>query len=368
MAEAGAQEKTEKPTPRRLQEARKKGNIARSMDVNTAVVLIAGVAAIKLQFGFMGGRLVDLTTMLLTRLPKDDLTTGELYSLLLMLSWQFFLIVGPCLAILLAAGLAVNYLQVGVLFTSEPLKPKFEKINPIAGFKRIFSRRSVVEVLKAIFKMGVVGYIAYRAILEAYPQMAATVLMDRIGAAMIYAEVAWNICWRSVLVLLVFGVADYFYQRWEYEKGLRMSKQDIKDEAKQSEGDPLIKGRIRRAQREASRRRMMTDVPKATVVITNPTHVAVALRYDRETMPAPLVVAKGLDLVAQKIKEIAGEHGIPMIENVPLARELYKRLDIEDEIPEDLYATVAEILVMVQKLNARKHGGRATVAARPNEG
>ena len=365
MAEAGAQEKTEKPTPRRLQEARKKGNIAKSADVNTAVVLIAAVAAIKLQFGAMGGRLMDLTTAFFTRLPKDDLTTGELYRLLLMLSFEFFLIVGPCLAILLAAGLAVNYLQVGVLFTAEPLRPAFEKINPIAGFKRILSRRSFVEVLKAIFKMAVVAYVAYRAIADAYPQMASTVLMDRVGAAMLYAQVAWDICWRAVLVLLVFGVADYFYQKWEYEKGLRMSKQDIKDEAKQSEGDPLVKGRIRRAQREAARRRMMADVPKATVVITNPTHVAVALRYDRETMPAPVVVAKGLDLVAQRIKEIAGENGVPMIENVPLARELHKRLDVDDEVPEDLYATVAEILVMVQKLNARTGGARAT-AGRPN--
>lgn len=363
MAESGAQEKTEKPTPRRLQEARKKGNIARSMDVNTAVVLIAAVAALKLQFGAMGGRLMDLTTAFFTQLPKDDITTGELYHLFLLLGWQFFLIVGPCLAIILAGGLAANYLQVGVLFTAEPLRPHLEKINPIAGFKRIVSRRSFVEVLKAIFKMGVVAYVAYRAILDAYPQMAATVLMDRVGAAMLFASVAWDIAWRAVLVLLVFGIADFFYQKWEYEKGLRMTKQEIKDEAKQSEGDPLVKGRIRRAQRDAARRRMMTEVPKATVVITNPTHVAVALKYDRETMPAPIVVAKGLDLVAQRIKEIAGEHGVPMIENVPLARELHKRLEIEDEIPEDLYATVAEILVMVQKLNARKGGSRPAGSA-----
>jgi flagellar biosynthetic protein FlhB len=365
MAEAGAQEKTEKPTPRRLQEARKKGNIARSMDVNTAVVLLAAVAAIKLQFGAMGGRMLDLTRALFTQLPKDDITTGDLYHLVLMLVWQFILLVGPCLGLLLAAGLASNYLQVGVLFTSEPLRPQLEKINPIAGFKRIFSRRSFIEVLKAIFKMAVVTFIAYKAIEEAYPKMAATALMDRMGAAMLYADVASTICVRTVLVLLFFGVLDYFYQRWEYEKSLKMSKQEIKDEAKQSEGDPLIKGRIRRAQREASRRRMMSDVPKATVVVTNPTHVAIALRYDRETMPAPVVVAKGLDLVAQKIKEIAGEHGVPMVENVPLARELYKRLEIDDEVPEDLYATVAEILVMVQKLNARKGGaGRAGIEVR----
>ena len=354
MAETGGQEKTERATPRRLQEARKKGNIARSMDVNTAVVLLAATAALKLQFGEMGGRLADLATAMLSHFPREDMTVGALHRIFLELGWQFFLLTAPCLALLLAAGLAANYLQVGVLFTSEPLRPTLEKINPIAGFKRIFSRRSLVEVLKAILKMAVVAYVAYHAIETAYPQLAATVLMDRVGAAMLYAEVAWTICWRAVMALVVFAALDFFYQRWEYERGLRMTKQEVKDEAKQAEGDPLIKSRVRRAQREASRRRMMSDVPKATVIITNPTHVAVALRYDRETMPAPVVVAKGLDLIAQRIKEIAAEHDVPRVENVPLARELYKRLDIDEELPEDLYEAVAEILVMVNKLNKRK--------------
>lgn len=358
MADAGAQEKSEKPTARRLSEARKKGNIAKSMDLTTAVVLLAGLMAIKLQVGEMGGRMTDLATRSFSEFPKDDITTGGLIHLFLWLSLQFTLIAGPCLAMLLVAGLAVNYLQVGVLFTSEPLKPSLDKINPLNGFKRIFSRRSAVEVGKAIFKMSVVSLVAYKALMDAYPQLAATVLMDRVGVGLLYASVAWEIAWRSIGVLLVFALADFFYQKWEYEKGLKMSKQEIKDEAKQSEGDPLVKGRIRRAQREAARRRMMQDVPKATVVITNPTHVAIALRYDRENMAAPIVVAKGLDLVAQRIKAIAAENEIPMVENVPLARELYKRLDIDDMIPEDLFSAVAEILVMVQKVNKRKGEGR----------
>lgn len=358
MAEAGAQEKSEKPTQRRLDEARKKGNIAKSMDLSTAVVLLAGLMAVKLQFGEMSGRMTDITTRAFTEFPKDDITTGGLIQLFIWMSWQFALIAGPCLLMLLAAGLSVNYLQVGVLFTTEPLRPSLDKINPLNGFKRMFSRRSLVEVGKAIFKMGVVSTVAYRALMDAYPMLAATALMDRAGVALLYANVAWEIAWRSIGVLLVFALADFFYQKWEYEKGLKMSKQEIKDEAKQSEGDPLVKGRIRRAQREAARRRMMQDVPKATVVITNPTHVAVALRYDRETMAAPVVVAKGLDLVAQKIKEIAAENGVPMVENVPLARAMHKRLEIDEVIPEDLFAAVAEILVMVQKVNKRKGEGR----------
>jgi flagellar biosynthetic protein FlhB len=353
MAENGGQERTEKPTPRRLEEARKKGNIARSMDLNTAVVLLAAIAGLRLSLGDMGGILQELARGSFSYFPREDLTVDGLHRLFLVLGGQFFQIMAPFLGLLLLAGLAANYLQVGVLFTAEPLRPSLEKINPIAGFKRVFSRRSLVEVLKAIFKMIVVGIVAYKAIEERYPELAGAVLMDKVGAAMLFAELAWTIGWRCVLALVVFAAIDFFYQRWEYERGLRMTKQEIKDEAKQAEGDPLVKGRIRRAQREAARRRMMSDVPQATVVVTNPTHVAVALKYDRDAMMAPVVVAKGLDLVAQRIKQIAGEAGVPMVENVPLARELYKRLDIDDEIPEDLYAAVAEILVMVQKLNTR---------------
>ncbi|MEB3198138.1 MAG: flagellar biosynthesis protein FlhB [Candidatus Sericytochromatia bacterium] len=355
MAESGGQERTEKPTPRRLQEARKKGNIARSMDVNTAVVLLAAITGIRLQFDDMGTRLLDLAREAFSVFPRDDMTVGMLHRVFVTLGWEFFLIVGPCLLMLMGAGLVANYLQVGVIFTTEPLRPSLEKINPIAGFKRILSLRSVVEVLKAIVKMIVVAIIAYRTIEDRYDQLVATVLMDREGVAWLYGDLAWTIGWRAVLALVFFAALDFFYQRWEYERGLRMTKQEIKDEAKQSEGDPIVRGRIRRAQREAARRRMMADVPSATVVVTNPTHVAVALKYDRDSMVAPVVVAKGLDLIAQRIKTIAAEAGVPMIENVPLARELYRRLEIQDEIPEDLYAAVAEILVMVQKLNSRGH-------------
>lgn len=352
MAEGG-QEKTEKPSARRLEEARRKGNIAKSIDTNTAIVLLAAIVILKLQFTSIGERLAAIAQHAFTELPVGEYTTTTFHATMLNVGVQFFFLVGPTLALLLVAGLVANYLQVGVLFTAEPLMPKLEKINPIAGIKRLFSRRSLVETVKAIIKMGIVGWVVYAAIVERYAELTAAALLDRAGMAILFANTAWEICWRSVFVLLIFAVIDFFYQRWEYEKGLKMTKQEVKDEAKQTEGDPLIKGRIRRAQREAARRRMMQEVPKATVVITNPTHFAIALKYDRDTMAVPKVVAKGADLVAQRIKALAAEADVPMVENRALARELFKKVEIDDDIPEEMYAAVAEILVMVQKLNSR---------------
>ncbi|HEY9723908.1 MAG TPA: flagellar biosynthesis protein FlhB [Oscillatoriaceae cyanobacterium] len=354
MAETGGQEKTEKPTPRRLSEARKKGQVAKSLDVNTGVMLLVGILAIKWQFSAIGQQMVELTTRLFTDLPTGDFSKDSFYHLLIFLGERFGLMIAPLLLVLLISGLLVNYLQVGVLFTSEPLKPNLEKINPLSGLKRMFSLRSVVETLKAILKMAVVGVIVYQVIRNHYSELAGAILLDKIGVANLFAQTAWEICWKAVFALVIFGLLDLFYQRWDYERGLKMTKQEIRDEAKQSEGDPLIKGRIRRAQREASRRRMMAEVPKATVVITNPTHFAVALRYDRGSMDAPKVVAKGVDLVAQRIKAIAGEADVPIVENKPLARELYKKVEIDETIPEELYTAVAEILVVIQRLNKRK--------------
>lgn len=351
---SGGQEKTEKPTPRRLQEARKKGQVAKSTDVNTAVVLLAAIVILRYQAEGIGHRLSELARRMLSEFPKEDFTVGSLYALSIGLGTETALMLAPTLLFLLIAGVLANYLQIGVLFSLEAIKPKFDKISPLQGFKRMFSRRSLVETLKALVKMGIVGWVVFQAISERYPQMAGAALMDKASASALFGSVAWEIAWRSVFVLIIFGLIDLFYQRWEYEKGLKMSKQEVKDESKQAEGDPIIKGRIRQAQRQMARRRMMSEVPKATVVITNPTHYAIALRYDRDSMEAPRVVAKGVDLVAQRIKEIARENGVPTVENVPLARALYKKADIDEEIPEDLYKAVAEILVMVQKMNKKR--------------
>lgn len=323
------------------------------MDTNTAIVLFAGVLLLKAWGPGMGLQASAFTATVLADLPVHDFTTSTLGNYLTSGLWAMLSLAAPILLTLMAVGLLVNYLQVGVLFTTEPLVPRLDKINPIAGFKRLFSRRSFVEVGKSLFKMFVVGVVAYQSILKHYAELASAASMAPGVAAGLIGSVAWEIAWKATFALFLMAILDLFYQRWEYEKGLRMTKQELKDEAKQSEGDPHVKGRIRRLQREAARRRMMADVPTATVVITNPTHYAVALKYDRATMMAPLVVAKGVDAVAQKIKAVASEAGVPLVENVPLARALHKQVEIEQAIPEELYAAVAEVLVMVDKLNKR---------------
>lgn len=352
MAEGG-QEKTEKPSARRLADARKKGNVAKSTDTNTAIVLFGGVLLLKAWGPGMGLQASAMTATWLSDLPAGEFTTGMLGTYLTSGLWAMVSLASPFLLTMLAVGLLVNYLQVGVLFTLEPLVPRFDKINPLTGFQRLFSRRSFVEVGKSLFKMAVVGYVAYASILNHYPELANAAVMAPGVAASLVGGVAWEIAWKSTFALFLMAILDLFYQRYEYERGLKMTKQEVKDEAKQSEGDPHVKGRIRRLQREAARRRMMSEVPTATVVITNPTHYAVALRYDREAMAAPVVVAKGVDAVAQRIKAVASEAGVPLVENVPLARALHKQVELEETIPEELYAAVAEVLVMVDKLNRR---------------
>lgn len=361
---AGEGEKTEQPTSRRLSEARKKGQIAKSMDMNTAVVLAAGVFVLRAQFGHMGEQMSKLARDYLGAFPRQDLTPDALRPIAFDLMMRFVTIAAPTILLILAAGLLVNYLQVGVLFTTETLKFDLQKINPISGLKRLGSRRSLMEALKGVLKMTIVGWVVYQVLASRYPKLANLTLMERADVAGLVGGTAWEIAWKAVVLLFVFGVADLLYQRFEHTRSLRMTKQEVKDEAKQSEGDPQVKGRIKRLQREAARRRMMSSVPKATVVITNPTHFAVALAYDRENDPAPRCVAKGMDAVALRIREVATEAGVPIVENPPLARSLYKLVNLEQEIPEDLYAAVAEILVAVQKLNRKRKTWSIPGAAR----
>lgn len=347
-------EKTEQPTGRRISEARKKGQIAKSMDMNTAVVLAAGVFVLKAQFGHMAEQMNKLGRDYLGAFPKQDMTLGTLNTIAFDVLMRFVTIAAPTILLILAAGVLVNYLQVGALFTTETLKFDLAKLNPMAGLKRLGSRRSIMEALKGAIKMTIVGWVVYQVLADRYPKLANLTLMDRADVANLLAGTAWEIAWKAVVLLFVFGVADVFYQRFEHTKSLKMTKQEVKDEAKQTEGDPQVKGRIKRLQREAARRRMMSNVPKATVVITNPTHFAVALAYDRDADGAPKCVAKGVDAVALRIREVATEAQVPIVENPPLARSLYKVVEIDEEIPEDLYAAVAEILVAVQKLNRKR--------------
>lgn len=262
----------------------------------------------------------------------------------------FFRATAPIVLISFFISLFITYVQVGFLFTTKPLKAKLSRINPIEGFKRIFSKRSLVELLKSILKIFFVGYVAYSygskniGTIVNYPSMEPGQILKN------FSKLAFSFSIRIIGALLFLAILDYLYQWRDYEKNLMMTKQEVKEEFKQTEGDPLIKSRIREKQRKIAMNRMMQDVPKADVIITNPTHLAVAIKYDDDLYIAPYLLAKGADVVAENIKKVAKENSIPIVENKPLARVLYSTVDIGEVIPEELYEAVAEVLAYVYSL------------------
>ncbi|MFD2371311.1 flagellar biosynthesis protein FlhB [Brevibacillus sp. GCM10020057] len=346
-------EKTEKATPKKKQEARKKGQVAKSQDLSPSISLTA--------FFFLLIMLGSEMLATFQRIMRESLTTyigwqlneENLKVMVMQLAYEAFKIVGPVLGVSLLVAFAVNFMQVGWLFSTEPLQMKLEKLNPIEGAKRIFSIRSLVELLKSLLKISAGIYVAYTILWNTKEQVVQLSLKS-LGTVLSYTagEVAKLGIYLGVL-LFVLAVLDYAYQRYEHEKNLRMSKQDLKDEYKQSEGDPLIKGKIRERQRSMAIRRMMQELPKADVIITNPTHFAVAIRYNASEMSAPTVVAKGQDYLALKIREVAKKHRIVTMENKPLARALYSQCEIGQQIPEELFKAVAEVLAYVYKLQGK---------------
>ncbi|MDE3838533.1 flagellar biosynthesis protein FlhB [Bacillus methanolicus] len=344
-----AGEKTEKATPKKRQDARKKGQVAKSQDVNTAVHLLA----VFLFFMFAGELLLDHILGVFRHSFQDyllvEMTENNLKSILLEILKELTFILGPIMLVALVAGVAANYFQIGFLFSSEAIQMKLEKINPIQGFKRIFSLRALVELLKSVLKISFVGIVTFTVLWKRIDEI---LLLSHksVGAALAaIASLTVQMGLFASGALLFLAILDYLYQKYDFEKSIRMSKQDIKDEFKNIEGDPLIKSKIKQRQREMAMRRMMQEVPKADVVITNPTHFAVALKYDEQKMDAPYVVAKGVDYVAQKIKYIAKENDVITVENRPLARALYDQTDIGETIPEQFFKAVAEILAFVYR-------------------
>ncbi|GHV09225.1 flagellar biosynthetic protein FlhB [Clostridia bacterium] len=354
-AGGGAQEKTEKATPKKRQDSRKKGQVLKSAEVNTAVMLLAIFAVIAVTGGSIISNIMNMISDYITvTIPNSllDMSAARIHNMILDALFSIIKILWPVLAAALFAGIAINLMQVGFLFSAESIKPKFSRISPAQGFKRIFSMRSVVELLKSLMKIGVVGVVLY---LEYVANMDLFRNLMVYGIAAVGTEM-YNMClslaFKACMVLIAIGLADYMYQWWEFEKNLRMTKQEIKDEYKMVEGNPQIKQAIKRRQREMSMRRMMADIPKADVVITNPTHYAIALEYKDGEMAEPVVLAKGKDIVAQNIKRVAAENGVPMVENRPVAQALYLACDVGDSIPGELFGAVAEILAYVFKQKA----------------
>mgnify|MGYP001494630167 FL=1 len=358
MAEESFQEKTEQATPKRREDARRKGQVARSSELSSIAILATALLALSGLGPYMFDQLGVFMIDALTNGMTVEINPTNLY--LHIGSWVlgYARIIVPIVALLVVAALGVNYAQVGVLFTLQPLTPKAERISPFSGIKRIFSSKGLVELAKSLFKIGAVVYVTYLTISADMNNLVA--YMD-MGVGQIFTlsgDITLTLAFRIVLLLLLMAILDYSFQRWDYEKNLRMTRQEVREEVKQQEGDPMMRSRVRNLQREMSQQRMMDDVMTADVVVTNPTHVAVALKYDVENMPAPLVVAKGQRLIAQRIKEIARDAGIPLVENKPLARALFKVVQIGDEIPEDLFKAVAQVLAFVFQLKRGNEGSR----------
>jgi flagellar biosynthesis protein FlhB len=340
-------EKTEKATPNKRREARKKGQIAKSMEVSSALTLL-------FSFGFLlvGGKsLIEGCLSLYRHSFKEymhlELTISSTQVLFNQILWESVKITAPILAISLAAGVIANYIQVGFMFNFGLLKFNFGKLNPLQGLKQMFSLRALVELVKSCLKIIITSVIVFWVIWKRKNELLIMGEKNLIDSARLIGSLVIQMGFAASGSLIVLAAADYIYQKFQHEKKLKMSKQEIKDEFKKMEGDPFIKGQRRARQRELSMNRMMQEVPKADVLITNPTHFAIAILYDHSTMEAPQVIAKGKGYTALKMKEIAKEHNIMTVENRPLARALYASVEIGETIPEDLFNAVGEILAYV---------------------
>lgn len=349
FADGDTGEKTEKATPRRREEARKKGQIFKSTDLNSAVIVLAGSLVLYFSFPYMFESIKNFTSLYILDRTLTDFSNEYVYYMLIEVFIVLAKVLFPVFLVNFITALMISYLQVGFIFSGEVLTPKLERINPIEGFKRIFSKRALEELLKSLLKVIVTSYIVYSVMRKHFYIFPRFVDMELIATIKAMSSIVLEMALKVGIVFIIIGILDYIFQWYEYEKSLKMSKYDIKQEYKQVEGDPLVKSRQRRIQREVAMQRMMAEVPKADVVITNPTHFAVALKYEAAEMQAPQVVAKGQDFIALKIKEVAKKHKVIIVENPLLARTLYYSLEIGDVVPEELYQAVAEVLAFVYK-------------------
>jgi len=348
-----AGEKTEKATPKKREDTRKKGQVAKSQDVNTAILLFFMFLAFSALGPFWKERFTGLYTYVFTEFITWDITIDQIQIIFVEVLIYMAITIAPVMGIAIIAGVASNLLQIGFLFTTESLQLKLDRLNPIEGAKRIFSVRALVELLKSILKITVVGAVTFSILWGSKDEifMLSQTNLDR--ALSFFGSTTVEMGFAAAIALLVLAVLDYTYQWFDHEKNIKMSKQDIKDEYKNIEGDPLIKSKIRENQRQMSMRRMMSEIPDADVVITNPTHYAVAIKYDEAKGEAPFVVAKGADYIALKIREIANKNEVMIVENRPLARALYTNIELGQTIDESFYQAVAEVLAYVYQVEKR---------------
>lgn len=349
------EEKSEEPSAQRLEDFRKEGQVAQSKELTSLLVLLSTLACMWGLGPSLAGDFMNFMRRMFVEMSVAELTQERAGSLLMSCIGQAGRVVLPIALAGFAAGVLGSIVQFGFLFTLAPLEPQADRINPFSGFRRIFSIGSLVEGLKSVLKLAAVIWATYLLVRSELVASSSMVDMESAQFVSYMGSTGFRLVGGVCVGLFVVAALDFAYQKFRYRKSLMMTKQEVKQEHKQREGDPLLKARIRSLQRERARRRMMQDVPKADVIVTNPTHIAVAIKYDVEKMAAPKVLAKGADLLAQRIKELGKKSGVPLVENVPLARALHKSVKVGGTIPRPLYQAVAEVLAYVYRLKGKLH-------------
>lgn len=348
-----AQERTEPATPRRKEEARKEGKVARSQETSSLAIILFGAIAMYFFIPGTFNRLGNLAQHMYIHAPEMQFSAENFSTLFSSILGTFVAAVGPIMVVLAIIAFASSFMQVGPLLSAKTIEPKLEKLNVFKGMKRLISAKSLFQLFRDVLKLAIIGVVGYFAITAEFKNVVPLADSNVSGILVFLGQAAFRVVIKICLVMIIIAALDYFYQKYDYEKGLRMSKQEVKEEMKRYEGSQELKSRIRKTQREFAMSRMMQDVPEADVVVTNPTHLAVALKYDADEMSAPTLVAKGQRLIAEKIKQIAKDNDVPIVENKPLARALFKAVDIGMTIPSNLYKAVAEVLAYVYRLKGK---------------
>ena len=364
MGEQGSQEKTEDATPKRIREARNKGNVPKSRDLNTVFVLIVVVATLGLGIHLFYVEMRESMIFCLKLIEKDPLTLPDMHAAGKVLLISFAKMLTPVLLAGMISGTFVSYMQVGSIFATDPITPNFEKLNPIEGLKNMFKIVTLIELIKNMAKLSVVFFIAYKLIQEYKEDILLSMSINPIDAAALTGDILYQFFMKVCVIFLVIAAVDFGIQRWNFMKNMRMSKQEIKQEYKQDEGDPHVKGERRRMHREMAMGDAKKNVKRADAVVTNPTHVAVAILYDRNEMAAPEVLVKGQRNFAELIIQIAKEENVPIIRNIPLAWSLLQ-IDEGDAIPNDLFDPVAEVLCMVYEMKENRAAQKTPSPKKP---
>ena len=353
MAESDQQERTEDPTQQRREDFRRRGQVAQTKELATVLMLLSLSAVLWFLSRYFFAQMSELFTQTFSGFILEAAKKGDVAPAVAFVAKRGLAVAVPLVGMLSIISLASTFLQVGFLNNEDAMQLDFERINPVNGFKRLLSLKAFLEGLKSLVKLVLVGAVVYFIVRDQILQVPKLIHFSVSQIAAFMGGITLRLLGGIGLFMGIVAAADYFLQRWDLEKQMRMTKQEVKEEHKSREGDPLIKARVRRIQREMANKRMMKDVPKADVIITNPTHIAVAIRYDAATMAAPRVVAKGAGLIAEKIKEIARQHRVPVVENKPLARTIFKTLKIGQSIPRELFTAIAQVLSYVYKLKRK---------------